>query len=215
MYSASFTIFSETVTRKVKLKDLGSWSGGGTPSMNEQRYWRGGSILWVTPKDFGSPTIMDTKFKITPAAVQEKGLRTFPPSSIMIVVRSGILRHRVPIATSAVPFTVNQDLKVLAPSSDVEPHYIFHALRSLEPQILNRCVKSGTTVESVDVPSLKELSIPLPHRAVQKRIGVMLTVHDQLASNYESSFEQLLRLKEGLAIDLLSSGSRSIERVAK
>ena len=42
-----------------------------------------------------------------------------PVNSVIMVIRSGILKHTLPVAINAVPITVNQDLKVFIPSERI------------------------------------------------------------------------------------------------
>jgi restriction endonuclease S subunit len=35
----------------VRLRDLGEWSGGKTPSKANAAYWTNGTVPWVSPKD--------------------------------------------------------------------------------------------------------------------------------------------------------------------
>jgi type I restriction enzyme, S subunit len=59
------------------------------------------------------PEIFDTEDHVTIMAI-ENGLALYDSETILFVIRSGILRHSFPVAIAKVPFTVNQDLKVLS-----------------------------------------------------------------------------------------------------
>ena len=80
--------------------------------------------------------------------------------SVIFVMRSGILRRKLPIATVKMPYTVNQDLKAVTPE-DIDVDYLFWVCESNEKNILRRCMKNGTTVESIDSKALLEFEIPI------------------------------------------------------
>jgi type I restriction enzyme S subunit len=154
----------------VPLKDLGQWSGGGTPSKAKPEYWEKGKIPWVSPKDMKTERIVDSEDHITKAAVEESTAKLISAGSVLIVTRSGILSHTLPVAVTTVPVTVNQDLKALTPKEGVLPEYVAWALRSFARDILNTCSKQGTTVNSIETAALHRFEIPVAPLDQQKHI---------------------------------------------
>jgi type I restriction enzyme, S subunit len=159
------------------LQDLGSWHGGGTPSKSDPAFWTGGTIPWVSPKDMKAEHILDTEDHITPAAVEASTASVLEAGAVLIVVRSGILRHSLPVAVSKVQVALNQDLKGMRPSSSLNPGFIAYALRRFEREILNSCTKSGTTVQSVEFPRFLRFQIPLAPLTEQHRIVAEIEKH--------------------------------------
>jgi type I restriction enzyme S subunit len=104
------------------LGSLGRWVGGGTPSKSVAAYWSGGTVPWVSPKDMKSAIITDTQDHITEAAVAGSAANFVPGKSVLMVMRSGILRHTFPVAVNATRVTVNQDLRALVPAEGIDPH---------------------------------------------------------------------------------------------
>lgn len=113
----------------VSLKDLGKWSGGGTPSKSKLDYWEDGTIPWVSPKDMKTDHIVDCEDHITQAAIDESTAKLIPAGSVLIVTRSSILSHTLPVAVTTIPVTINQDLKALTPREGVLPENVAWALR--------------------------------------------------------------------------------------
>ncbi|MDP1898207.1 MAG: restriction endonuclease subunit S, partial [Sulfurimicrobium sp.] len=110
--------------RLLPLKELGFWVGGGTPSKAKPAYWETGTIPWVSPKDMKTERIHDSEDHITEQAVSESTANLIPTGSVLLVTRSGILRHTLPVAITTVPVTVNQDLKALTPKEGILPEYV-------------------------------------------------------------------------------------------
>lgn len=162
---------------QVPLGEIGKWVGGGTPSKSEARFWAGGTVPWVSPKDMKSTVLRDTEDHITPVALEESTTQIVPSCSVLIVMRSGILRHSLPVAVNAVPVALNQDLKAITPHPGIDATYLAWVLRRFEDEILHDCTKAGTTVQSVETPKLQRYTIPLPPTAEQQRIVTALEEH--------------------------------------
>ena len=94
-----------------RFEDLGFFMGGHTPSMKEEENWNG-DIVWVSPKDMKSTIISNSILKISKKGAEK--LEKIPINAILMVVRSGILRHSFPIAIAHVSCTINQDIKAFS-----------------------------------------------------------------------------------------------------
>ncbi|TAG28376.1 MAG: hypothetical protein EAZ40_03630, partial [Rhodobacterales bacterium] len=106
-----------------KFSDFGEWMGGGTPSKAVPSYWNG-PIPWVSPKDMKAKVIRSAIDGITEAAVENSSAKRVPAGSVLIVARSGILAHTLPIAVTAVEATLNQDMKALTLSGGMSSDFI-------------------------------------------------------------------------------------------
>ena len=145
---------------KKKLKECGKWMGGGTPSMSHAEYWENGDIPWITAKDMKADNIETTQMYTNMLGISNSSANYNDKPSVIFVMRSGILRRKLPIATVKMPYTVNQDLKAVTPE-DIDVDYLFWVCESNEKNILRRCMKNGTTVESIDSKALLEFEIPI------------------------------------------------------
>ncbi len=172
------------------LDALGLWSGGGTPSKSVSEFWRNGTIPWVSSKDMKTFEIAETEDMITEDAVRNSATSILPTGSILIVTRSGILRHTLPVAVTRIPVTVNQDLKALRPESGMEPRYIAYALKAEQQEILHSCAKDGTTVQSVEFDQLKRFRIAVAPENEQRRIADAV---DEILSDLDAGVEALKR----------------------
>ncbi len=151
----------------VRLKELGVFCGGHTPSTSNPKLW-GGDILWVSSKDMKSKYIDDTQIKVTRLGAEE--LNVLKPGALLMCTRSGILRRVFPVAIARRELTINQDQRALTLWLPEMIEYVYLALKSLESIILSDYNKSGTTVESIIWNKFVDLPIPLPPLNEQKRI---------------------------------------------
>ncbi|HLQ45860.1 MAG TPA: restriction endonuclease subunit S [Planctomycetaceae bacterium] len=99
-------------TRTVQLDDLVTIVGGGTPSKARPEYFLG-HIPWVSPKDVKTWNIFDSQDHITEDAIDRSSTSLIDPGAVLVVIRSGVLKHTLPVAINRVAVTLNQDLKAL------------------------------------------------------------------------------------------------------
>jgi type I restriction enzyme S subunit len=162
-----------------RLGELGKWTGGGTPSKSVESYWQNGTIPWVSPKDMKFAVIRETEDRITADAVEASTTKCVAPGSVLMVTRSGILRHTFPVAVNAERVTLNQDLRALTPAIALDPYFLAHYLRSIQRQILHDCSKDGTTVQSIDAAPLEKVWVPIAPMLEQRRI--VARIHELFA----------------------------------
>ena len=165
----------------VRLTDLGEFMGGKTPSTQQPMFW-GGAIPWITPKDMKQLRLSSSEDKVTQKAVDD-GLALIPPLSVLVVVRSGILRRTVPTAVNEAATTINQDLKALVLVCPELANYVQLIIRGFERFILLNLTKIGTTVESIQFDAFAAQPFPLPPLAEQSRIVARVEELRQLCND--------------------------------
>ena len=79
-----------------RLSEIANYGGGKTPSMDNKQYWSNGTNLWITSKDMKCERITDSMMKISNDALDI--MIQYEPGTLLMVTRSGILRHSLPIA---------------------------------------------------------------------------------------------------------------------
>lgn len=177
------------------LGKLGAWMGGGTPSKANLAFWTDGSVPWVSPKDMKVEIIGETEDKITPDAVGGSSAKYVPAGSVLMVMRSGILRHSFPVAVTDRVVTLNQDLRALTPHEGIGPVYVARYLALAAKRVLDDCSKDGTTVNSIEVSALEKLRVPLAPLSEQKRIVVRV---DALFAEIAEGEAALAAARKGL-----------------
>ncbi len=105
-----------------------SINSGGTPKTEKEEYWNG-NIPWVSSKDMKFDIIHSTVDTITEIAIKESATRLIETNSLLLVVRSGILKHSLPVAINSVPVAINQDLKAIKTKKEVAISYFFGVLK--------------------------------------------------------------------------------------
>lgn len=152
----------------VRLKDLGQFSSGKTPSKQVPSNWTNGTVNWFTSKDIKSDYLSRSQILISEEAAN--GLQLYPVGTILMVVRSGILKRLFPVSFLENPGTINQDIKAFQIYDSRISKYLFLCLKGLSPYILKQFRKQVTTVDSLRFEDFSIMPIPMPPLAEQQRI---------------------------------------------
>ncbi len=163
--------------------------GGGTPSKNNSNYYNG-EIPWVTPKDMKSRYIRDSIDHITKDAVLNSSVKMIPPDSILMVIRSGILKRYIPIAINKCEVTVNQDMKAFIVDAEIATvQYLMFALVLLQSLLLKHV--RGVTADNIEFSLIKELLIPLPPLDLQNQFAQIVEKTEQQRELLEKSLSEM------------------------
>jgi type I restriction enzyme S subunit len=182
------------------LGDLCRIVGGGTPSKKNESFWIG-DIPWVSPKDMKFNIITDSIDHISAEAAEKSATNLVPAGAILLVVRSGILARKIPIATAGRELSINQDLKAIIPNSNIISSFIAYFLRASEIDLLAK-VSLGATVHKLDTPVIKGLRVPVPSIDDQKnlvtRLDAVSDTYDSLAADYRTKLQDISDLRQSL-----------------
>ncbi len=151
------------------LSELGTLSGGKTPSMHDAENWSSPDVNWFTSKDMKQKYLSESMMKISLKASEE--LQLFPCGTLLMVVRSGILKHTLPLCILTQEATINQDLKAFTLFDNEMSEYVYWMLKGLQPVIIKRYTKHVTTVDSLRMDAFfYQMPVPLPPIEEQQRI---------------------------------------------
>jgi type I restriction enzyme S subunit len=193
----------------VPLEDIVTISGGGTPSTKRPEYFEG-RIPWVSPKDMKCWDIVDSMDHVTEEAIASSTTTLIAPNAVLVVVRSGVLKHTLPIAINRVPVALNQDMKALICGDRVIPDYLARALQALSSKLLQTV--RGTTADNIPTDVMRALEIPLPKLREQRLIAGRLDQADRLCRIHRHALELIDTIVP--AAFLRFFGNSSFARVA-
>ena len=177
-----------------KLKFVARFQGGGTPSKSNLDYWNG-DIPWVSPKDMTRRRIDSAEDSITQAGLLESAARMAPAGSVLLVVRSGILKHTIPVGLAQIPVALNQDMKAIVPNQGLDAEYLAWFVEGCQGAFLVEWRKAGATVESLEHELIASSQVPLPSLSEQRAITAFL--------DRETTRIDMLVIKKERLIDLL------------
>ena len=114
------------------------------------------------------PIILDSELHITQEATLT--MKLYPAGTLLLVVRSGILKRLLPLCFLGIESTINQDIKAFSLYSQDVSKWLHYGLKAFESYILKNLVKSITTVESLKFDEFSAMLIPVPPLPEQHRI---------------------------------------------
>lgn len=186
---------------------IGETLGGGTPSKADPEFWNG-TIPWVSPKDMKVDVIKDTQDHISKSAVANSSTQLIPTGSLLMVVRGMILAHSFPTAISAVPLTINQDMKAIVPFRPDLIQMLLLLTRGLKPEVLRLVLRSTHGTCKLLTADLFGLPIPIPPLAEQQRIVAkvdeLMALCDRLEAQLTTTHTDSRRLLEALLYEVLA-----------
>ena len=150
--------------------------GGGTPSKSHPEYFAG-SIPWVSPKDMKSSVINDSIDHITEEAIAHSTTNLVPANSVLMVIRSGILKHSLPVAINSLPVTINQDMKAFVPNETVKTAFLMHFFKAIENDVLAGV--RGVTADNIDFKAFQKRTIIVPPLALQEQFAAFVEQTDK------------------------------------
>lgn len=175
--------------------------GGGTPSRENMLYWNG-DISWATVKDLKNSILNETQEKISKDGLLNSSANLIKKWTLIISTRMALGK--------AVFFTkdvaINQDLKALYPTVNLEKEYLFHWFYANAQKILG--LGSGSTVKGIRLEVLKAIDFILPPIEEQKQIASTLSEVDQKLDALKTKKAQYQDLKKGLMQQLLTGKIR-------
>lgn len=128
-----------------------SITGGNTPSMKHEEFY-GGNVPFIKSGDVKDKYVSEGALWLTQEALEKTTAKYVPEGTVIVVVRSGILKHDLPVAIAANPVVINQDLKAFQPKPEFTSQYLAWAIRSKEAELLS--MTRAMTVDNIETKEL-------------------------------------------------------------
>ena len=169
--------------------------GGGTPSKSHPEYFTG-SIPWVSPKDMKSLVINDSIDHITEEAIAHSTTNLVPTNSVLMVIRSGILKHTLPVAVNSLPVTINQDMKAFVPNETVKTAFLMYFFKAIENDVLAGV--RGVTADNIDFKAFQKRTIIVPPLALQEQFVAFVEQVDKSKVAVQKALDEAQLLFDSL-----------------
>ena len=170
---------------------------GGTPSTDILKFWDG-EISWISSADVKTNFLDKTLRNITDLGFKRSSSNMARKGSVIIVTRSGILQHTLPIAILMKDMAINQDIKCFILREElISPNYLLNYIQGNNNEILVETRKQGATVESIEMEDFANLTIPLP--PIQEQIQILNSIRnisDKISTAISLKSQEIAKLKE-------------------
>lgn len=203
----------------VQVRRVAKQGTGHTPNRSLPEYWNPEdcTIPWLTLADVwrlrdGSvSTIVETAEKVSPLGVANSSAVVHPAGTVAFSRTASVGFACV----LGVDMATSQDFVTWTPGNSLTSRYLLWALRGMRQEILGRM--QGSTHQTIYMPDLKQVAIPLHPIDEQQRISDYLDaetarideliaelVHlDQLTATQSQSRQVALVLGRGASVDLV------------
>ncbi|MFW5981326.1 MAG: restriction endonuclease subunit S [bacterium] len=176
--------------------------GGGTPSTEKEKYWRG-NIPWITGAFIEDRIIKEGKKYISEEGLKNSSTHVVPKDNILLCTRTAVGN----VGINFVNMAISQDVTgIIIDKKAINDEYLVwqiikfnHLLKSFE---------QGSTIKGITQKVVKNFEIPLPPLKEQKKIASILSSVENKIQKEKEYKEQLERLKKGLMQKLLTGEIR-------
>ena len=132
---------------------------GGTSSRTEPAFFDG-SICWATSKDMKGEMLWDTQEYITEEAIEKSATKLVDAGALLVVVKSKVLMHRLPVLLAMVPTCLGQDLKAIVPNEPIPARYLARHMRVGARALLQ--LARGVNTEGLTLDHLGGYTLMIP-----------------------------------------------------
>lgn len=181
-----------------ELADIGT---GATPLRSEQRYWREGSIAWVTSAAVNDPFVHEASELVTPAALAETNLFVYPKHTL-IVAMYGEGKTRGKVSELLIEATTNQALAALVfegTSATCRQYVKTYLAKSYEDM---RRIAAGGVQPNLNLGLIREMCVAIPPLSEQAEIVAivdrLLSVQQRLVDESQKSTLRGVRLLQAI-----------------
>ena len=146
-----------------------SVTGGNTPSLKHDEYY-GGNIPFIKSGDVKDTYVSSGSLWLTEEALAKTTAKLVPKGTVIVVIRSGILKHDLPVAIAVNPVVINQDLKAFQPKPEFSSQYLAWAIRSKEDELLSMTrAMTVDNIESKELYGIPVMVAPIEQQRIFER----------------------------------------------
>lgn len=186
-----------------RLSWVASTGSGTTPKSSNDSYYSGGTINWLITGDLNDDVVLDTSKKITPKALEECRLNTYPMGSIVVAMYGATIGK---LCQLGVETTVNQACCVLSSFKGILPKQVFYRILSSRDYLL--FLGDGGGQPNISQEDVRSLQIPTPPLLEQEQIVEFLdeqtSIIDSTITTEEKRIELLKEYRQSLISEVVT-----------
>lgn len=175
----------------MKLSEVATIVGGGTPSSSKSEYFENGNIPWITPKDlsgYNKRYISKGERNITELGLKNSSAKLLPKNTVLLTSRAPI--GYVAIASNEI--STNQGFKSLVLNDGHIPEFFYYLLKNNVHILESRA--TGSTFKEISGQILKDTELSIPTPDIQQKIVDILSPLDdkiELNTQIDQTLEQI------------------------
>ncbi|MGL5751584.1 MAG: restriction endonuclease subunit S [Paraclostridium sp.] len=159
--------------KRVKLTEIITIFGGGTPKTSVEEYWNG-NIPWLSVKDFGGEAkkVFTTEKKITIQGLENSSTRLLEKGDLIISARGTVGE----IAQLGKQMAFNQSCYGLRSNELTSNNFLYYLLKVTITKIKQRT--HGSVFDTITRNTFESIEINLPPLETQEKIASILSALD-------------------------------------
>lgn len=198
--------------KKGVIEDIAKVSSGGTPSRQNDSYWIGGNVPWVTTTEVKFGVITNTEQKITEEGLKNSSAKLFPKDTVLMAMY-GQGKTRGQVAKLGIEASTNQACAALLLKDGFEVDYYYQYLVSQYENIRELANSGGQ--QNLSAGIIKGIHIPIPPILEQQKIAKILNTWDKAISTTERLIDNSKQQKKALMQQLLTGKKRLLDDSGK
>lgn len=199
-----FSGFNKAWTKK-RLKEIGTFLGGGTPSKTNPDFWAG-LIPWVSSSDITDDSIHQIKVTrfITEDAIAKSATKLVPENTILLVSRVGVGK----LAVTTKNLCTSQDFTNFTPSED-DVYFLAYYLKSKSIEFLK--FNQGMAIQGFTKDDISNFVLYTPRDLEeQQKVADCLSSMDDLIAENAKKLDLLKLHKKGLMQKLFPEKEKNL-----
>lgn len=182
--------------RTIKLKELGDWKSGGTPSRDNTDYYKG-TIPWYSSGDLNQMYIIDRNVEfITEKAIKESSAKMIEPGSLLLgMYDTAALKSSITLCSSS----CNQAIAFAKLSTNLCNTVFVYIVIQLARDYYKR-LQRGVRQQNMNLSMIKDIEIPLPPLGLQNQFAAIVekterqkALMQQSLAEMENNFNSLMQ----------------------
>ena len=157
----------------VRLGSICRTTSGGTPSRNRSDYY-GGDIPWVKSGELIDSHIYKTEEQITRKALSHSSAKVFPAGTLLIALYGATVGK---LGILGIDAATNQAVCAIFTNGKIDRDYLFYYLLKQRDYLIES--RTGGAQPNISQGTIRDIRIPVPPLAEQKRIAGLLARADR------------------------------------
>jgi type I restriction enzyme S subunit len=192
-----------------KIAQAFDFTGGGTPSKDNDSFWRNGNVDWYTPSDItksNSLFMASSEYQCNEEGLRRSSARLFPAYSVMMTSRATIGA----IGINSKPACTNQGFITCIPNEQYPLTYLYHWLKAAKPHF--EMLSGGATFPELIKSTFKRIEILSPDQGVIEKFDELVSPMFKKMETLAVQNRKLEQTKNQL-LPRLISGKLSVENL--
>ena len=163
--------------------------------MKHEEYY-GGDVPFIKSGDVKDRYVASGALWLTQEALTNTTAKYVPKGTVVVVVRSGILKHDLPVAIALNPLVINQDIKAFQPRSEFTSQYLAWAISSKEDELLS--MTKAMTVDSIDSKVLYSIPVMVAPMELQLQFDAFIQQLDKSKFELKQAIANISEMMKSL-----------------